>query len=130
MDSHLEGVIDQSEYSAKKEELIKQKIDLEGKTAEIMNKGNNWLEPMREFILSSSQAKKIALEGDLQKIRTFIKKIGSNFTVKGKKFEFLAKIGWRVVAQISPFAELQGRQESNPHLLFWREMYYHYTTPL
>ncbi len=64
---------------------------------------------MREFILSSREAKKIATNGDLHQIRTFLKKIGSNFTVKGKKFEFLAKKGWRVVPQIGRFNLLQAR---------------------
>ena len=108
LDSHLDGTIEKLDYLKKKESLINEKLVLDGKNKEILDKGGNRLEPLREFILSSCQAKKIALEGDLQKIRTFLKKIGSNFTVKGKKFEFLAKIGWRVLPENAKFGEMQG----------------------
>jgi len=36
---------------------------------------------------------------DLAEIRTAIKNVGSNLTVKGKKFEWLAKRGWRILAE-------------------------------
>ena len=109
LDSHLDGATDKPEYLSKKEQLIREKADLEAKIREIRTKGATWLEPMREFILSSREAKKIAMTGDLHQIRTFLKKIGSNFTVKGKKFEFLAKKGWRVVPQIGRFNLVQAR---------------------
>ena len=72
---------------------------IEGRLKEINDKGADWLEPMRKFILSSCEAKKIAANGDLNEIRTFLKNVGSNFTVKDKKFEFLAKRGWRIFAE-------------------------------
>ncbi|MFA6105806.1 MAG: recombinase family protein [Patescibacteria group bacterium] len=99
LDSHLDSTIDKADYLTKKEKLLNQKMVAEGKLKEINNKGANWLEPMREFILSSCEAKKIARAGDLNEIRTFLKNVGSNFTVKGKKFEFLAKRGWRIFAE-------------------------------
>jgi hypothetical protein len=69
---------------------------------------------MREFILSSKLAKKVADKGDLLEIRTFLKNIGSNFILKGKKFEFLAKIGWRKAPEFGQIAEWHGRRESPP----------------
>ena len=99
LDSHLEAVIDKIDYLAKKEKLINEKVRLEEKMNEIKNKGADWLEPMREFILSSCQAKKIAANGDLMEIRTFLKNAGSNFTVKGKKFDWLAKGGYKIIAE-------------------------------
>ena len=113
LDSHLDGTVDKAEYLAKKEKLLNQKISTEERLKEIRSKGATWLEPMREFILSSCEAKKIAMSGDLHQIRTFLKKIGSNFTVKGKKFEFLAKKGWRIVPQIGVFPFVQARSDSN-----------------
>lgn len=81
---------------------------------------------MREFILSSNQAKKIAADGDSLAIRTFLKKIGSNFTVKGKKFDWLAKRGYRIVGEINPFPISQARSDSNREPRFWRPMFYHW----
>jgi len=109
LDSHLESVIDKADYILKKEKFLNEKLALEEKITEIKNKGNNLLEPMREFILSSKLAKKVAQQGDLSQIRTFLKNIGSNFILKGKKCEFLAKIGWRIVPEISRFSDEQGR---------------------
>jgi len=114
LDSHLEGVIDKTDYLAKKEKLINEKVCLEERMNEIKNKGADWLEPMREFILSSCQAKKIATNGDLMEIRTFLKNAGSNFTVKGKKFEWLAKRGWRIFAENPSCSNWLGRWDSNP----------------
>jgi site-specific DNA recombinase len=51
--------------------------------------GNNWLEPMREFIKASSQAKNsVDLENN-QEVLSFLKNIGSNFLLKGKKISDL-----------------------------------------
>ena len=125
LDSHLDGIIDKPEYINKKEKLLNDKLDLEAKIKEVKNKGNDWLEPMREFILSSCQAKKIAADGDFLQIRTFLKKIGSNFTVKGKKFDCLAKGGYRIVPEIALFRSVQARSDSNREPRFWRPMFYH-----
>ena len=87
LDSHLDGVVDKIDYLNKKERLLNEKLSTEEKMKEIKNKGGNWLEPMREFILSSKLAKKVAGKGDLMEIIKFLKNIGSNFILKGKKFE-------------------------------------------
>jgi len=109
LDSHLENVIDKDEYVAKKKKFINQKIDFEEKIKDISDKGNNWLEQMRDFILDAKTIKKVAQEGDLQKIRQSIKKVGSNFILKDKKFYFTAHMGWRVTAQSAAFTNWQGR---------------------
>jgi len=58
LDAHLEGTVDKADYLKKKEQFISKKVIMEEQIREIKNKGANWLEPMREFILSSCQAKK------------------------------------------------------------------------
>ena len=113
LDSHLEAVIDKVDYLAKKEKLINEKVRLDERLTEIKNKGANWLEPMREFILSSCQAKKIAANGDLMEIRTFIKNAGSNFTVKGKKFDWLAKGGYKIIAENANYPNWLPGSDSN-----------------
>jgi site-specific DNA recombinase len=97
LDDRLEGLLDKDDYLRKKEQLINQKIDLEDKIQSIRQTGNNWLEPMREFLFANKQTKKVANDGDLLEIRAFIKKIGSNFILQGKKFEFKPKNGWNSV---------------------------------
>jgi len=94
LDSHLENIISKEDYISKKEKLINGKLILQEQIKEIQSKGSNWLEPMKDFILTSKIAKKTAKEGDLLELRAFLKNIGSNFILKGKKFGWLAKSEW------------------------------------
>lgn len=87
--------IEPEEYQAKKSKLLNEKQDILGKIRDFEQKGNNWLEPMKEMILASSQAKILLSQSDNQEIRAFLKNIGSNFILKNKKFQFALKIGWR-----------------------------------
>ncbi len=125
LDSHLEGTVDKETYLAIKEKLLNEKLNLEAKMKVIRTEGADWLEPMREFIVDSKQAKKIAREDDLIAIRTFLKKIGSNFMVKGKKCTFVAERGWRTVEQSVAYVTVQARSDSNREPRFWRPLFYH-----
>ena len=81
---------------------INEKQDILGKIRDFEQKGNNWLEPMKEMILASSLAKILLSQSDNQEIRAFLKNIGSNFIFKDKKFQFALKIGWRALAEDEP----------------------------
>ncbi len=129
LDSKLEGAIETSEYMAKKEKLISKKMEIEQKIKQIKNKGNNWLEPMRNFILQSRQAKKIAKCSDLSQIRQSIKNIGSNFILKGNLLFFEPQIGWRALTEREPNENWLRGLDSNQGYKGQNLAYYHYTTP-
>lgn len=78
-----------------KELLLKQKLGLEEKLKETESMGNNWLEPMRDFILLNKQTKKIAKQGNFSEIRESLKTIGSNFILKDKSLLFTTRRGLR-----------------------------------
>ena len=99
LDTRLEQVIEKSEYLQKKEQLISQKMTIAEKIKQVLNKGNNWLEPMKEMILQVAKAKKIAISGDFSQYRSFLKIIGSNFILKGNLFNFEAETGWRALVE-------------------------------
>ena len=120
LDSHLEGTIEKQDYIKKKEQFINQKKDIEEKIKEIKSKGNNWLEPIRDFILLLKQTKKVAMGDNLLESRAFLKKIGSNFILKDKKLEFLAKNEWEIAAQSAGFCDWQGGKDLNLQPCFWR----------
>jgi len=104
LDLYIEGRgIEREEYQAKKQRLLNDKLDIQQKIKDFEQSGNNWLEPMKEMILSISQAKIQLSQGDNYKILTFLKNIGSNFILKDKKFRFNWKIGWRALAEGEPF---------------------------
>jgi len=104
----LEGVIDKNDYLRNKEELINKKVGLEEKIKRINDQGDNWLEPMRDFILRSRLAKKTADEGDLSQFKAFLKNIGSNFILQGGKFEFLAEFEWALASRSDAFPNWLG----------------------
>jgi hypothetical protein len=67
-----------------KSKLLNEKLEIEQKIRDFEQKGNNWLEPMKEMILASSQAKILLSQSDNQQIRSFLKNVGSNFILKDK----------------------------------------------
>jgi site-specific DNA recombinase len=109
--------IEPEEYQQKKEKLLNEKLDIQEKIKDFEQKGNNWLEPMKEMIFEAKQAKILSLQGDNQQILTFLKNIGSNFILKDKKFQFEFKIGWRALAEGEPtetFSNWRKGWDSNP----------------
>jgi len=69
----------------KKAKLLSEKADIDQEIRDFEQKGNNWLEPMREVILLSSQAKILLSQDDKTQIRAFLKNVGSNFMLNSKR---------------------------------------------
>ncbi len=113
--------IEPKEYQLKKQKLLNEKLDIQQHIKDFEQKGNNWLEPMKEMILASSQAKILLSEPENLKIRAFLKNIGSNFILKDKKIQFALKIGWRALAEGEPnhsFPNWRRGRDSNPRYSF------------
>jgi len=68
---------------------------------------------MRDFVLASKLAKKTVDTGDLYQIKAFLKNIGSNFILQGKKFGFLAKPEWGLALNWELCSSMFGDQDSN-----------------
>jgi len=86
LDIYIEGKgISPDEYQVKKAKLLGEKADIDQEIRDFVQKGNNWLEPMREVILLSSQAKILLSQGDKTQIRAFLKNVGSNFMLNSKR---------------------------------------------
>jgi len=81
----------------KKQKILNQKIDLEEKLRDFEQKGNHWLEPMRQFILDSKQAVIIASEENLEDKKNFLKKIGSNPLLANRTLVFTPKKSWEIL---------------------------------
>ena len=81
LDLHLEGSLSQAEYSTKKQKLILAKKDLEEKISSFGRKSNNRFELAIDFIKEANQAEKCAQQENPERIRDFLKKIGSNFRI-------------------------------------------------
>ena len=83
----LDGIIERPIYLQKKEELIKLKMSLELKQKTLAKTGNFWFEPMREFLETCQSAGEISLSTNLQEIKSFIERVGTNRIIKDKNVE-------------------------------------------
>ena len=81
----LNGIVDRSTYLNKKEELIKQKIELEQQRKNFGQKAKLWVEPMRDWLEMAHNAGKLAFSNDFEEIKIFLDKVGSNLYLKDKK---------------------------------------------
>jgi hypothetical protein len=81
LDLQLDGNLSQVEYTAKKHKLILAKKDLEEKITAFGRKSNNRFELAINFIKEANQAEKYAQQENPERIRDFLKKIGSNFRI-------------------------------------------------
>lgn len=88
INAFLDGDIEKDTYLKKKEELIQTKKDLCEQKSDFGRKGNNWIEPLKEWILSAHQAEKLAFSNDLHEMKSFVKKIGTNHQLFNKKMSF------------------------------------------
>ncbi|MBU1124358.1 recombinase family protein [Patescibacteria group bacterium] len=99
LDLHLEAGIDRTAYVQKKNALLNRKHDIEQKITKSAHKGDDRLEPIRELIISSQDAKKYLSDSHKQELPTFLKKIGSNWILQDKTVRYEARKGWRVLRQ-------------------------------
>lgn len=76
VNAFLDGSIEREIYLAKKDELIK--TALLQKKDDFGRKGNNWIEPLRNWILTDNYAEKLASSKDFDEIKSFAEKIGTN----------------------------------------------------
>ena len=96
LDLQLSGAITQNEYSAKKQKILNQKIEVSEKLRDFERKGYNRFEPMINFIKAANQAENIALHGNLFEQKDFLKKIGSNFRIAERTLAFDLKMPWKI----------------------------------
>ena len=109
----LDNLIDNQQYLTKKNLFINQQTIIEEDLKDFESKGNNWLELMKEMILSASQAKILIRKNNPYEFRSFLKNIGSNFVLKDKNFGFQGNIGWRILLNSPPFSGWRRVQGSN-----------------
>jgi len=105
LDLRLEGTITNDEYIMEKNKLVSQKVDLEQKIARAERNHCEWLEPCRQMIRRSKEAKSLLHTKNLREIPTFLKACGLNWALKQnavypecyRRVHYEAKIGWRVL---------------------------------
>ena len=94
LNSFLEGIITKQEYLKTKEKITTDKQEIIKKIDAIKHKQLYWLEPLKNHIILAASGEKTAKEADLTKKREFLKTVGSNFTLKDQKLQFIWRKPW------------------------------------
>ena len=108
LDSYLDQDVDRNSYLVKKENLLSSKKTLEEQIARIQQTHNAWLEPMRNFILSAHQANSLINSENLEEKRSFLQKIGSNWTLQNKNASWEPHKEWALALSKSKFSDWSG----------------------
>ena len=84
LDMRLNEQISEPEYVSKKHILVNRKAELRGKLEAFEHNRLNRFEPAIQFVSEAKNATLLLAEGNREKNRDFLKKIGSNFHVADK----------------------------------------------
>ena len=90
--------INEAEYISKKCILVNQKAELKGRLEAFEHKRQNRFEPAIRFILDAKMGTLSLAEGNIEKNRDFLKKIGSNLKVADKSLMADFKKDWNLLA--------------------------------
>ena len=107
LDLQLSDTISTEEYTAKKQKILNQKIEISEKLKDFEQKGNHWLKLCKNFILTANQAQITALQGNFSEKKNFLKKIGSNPLLRERRVFVEYKNPWKLLENSS--AEASGR---------------------
>ena len=113
VNAFLDGTIEKETYLVKKEELIKTKTDLRLRKSDFGRRGNNWIEPLRDWILTAFSAEKLASSNDLDRIKSFAGKIGTNRQLLDQTVMWNWIDPWRILVEYrDSLAPVSGSRES------------------
>ena len=147
LDLQLSGTISTEEYAEKKQKILNQKIEISEKLRAFQQKGLSWLEPAKNFILASNEAKKAALGTDLVEKAQFLKKVGSNLVLVDQNIKYFPRGPWKILGNLPPddaeprsgeaqngtakreYSRVLRGLDSNQDLGSQSPKCYHYTTP-
>ena len=86
LDIHIDGGIDSDEYKAKKNKLVSESSNIEGKINEIKDKGDDWRELLTTTLKVSNEAHHSILKKDFKQMGKILKKVGANPVLMNKKY--------------------------------------------
>jgi hypothetical protein len=75
-------------YLKKKDENMRALATLKDEMKDFESGRNKWVEPLREWILDTKQANFLSSSADFHEISSFVKKVGTNPTVRDKSARF------------------------------------------
>ena len=112
--AHLAGALELPEYQEKKKVLLERRASLRERLANFGQGTDGWLEPMKEWILSSQNVKNLA---SWEEKRDFLRKIGSNFILAGGRARLTVLDQWKTLFFRTSKTVWRGRRDLNPRSL-------------
>ena len=101
LDMRLSEQIGEQEYVSKKHILLNQKAELKGALTAFEDNRRNRFEPAIAFVNEAKNATILLAEGNPEKKRDFLRKIGSNFQLAEKRLSVELKNPWKIVADFN-----------------------------
>ena len=92
LSAYLDGDVPKEVYLKRKDVLMRSLAALKEKMKDFERGRNNWVEPLREWILDTKQANFLSSSSDLYQIKSFVQKIGTNPLVRDKSAHFAAPV--------------------------------------
>jgi site-specific DNA recombinase len=121
LDMRLSEQIGEPEYVSKKHILVNRKAELRGKLESFEANRRNRFEPAIRFVLEAKHGADLLAEGNQEKKRDFLKKIGSNLRVAEKSLALTFKNPWQFVAEFnSDPTPVSAVNEFSPSRENWR----------
>ncbi len=104
--AYLDGDIPKEIYLKQKDKSMRATLTLKDKKKDFERRGNNWVEPLREWVLDTKQANFLNSSTDFNEISSFVKKVGTNHSVLDKTAHFSVPSPCHFVAKRRHFLPL------------------------
>ena len=97
--AYLDGDIPKASYLTRKDEIMRSLAALKAEMKDFERGENKWVEPLREWVLDTKQADFLSSSDNFSEIASFVKKIGTNHTVRDKTARFSVPASSQFVAE-------------------------------
>ena len=98
LSAYLDSDVPKEMYLKRKDVLMRSSSVLKEKLKDFERGRNNWVEPLRKWILDTKQANFLSSSADFHEISSFVKRIGTNPSVRDKSARFDVPVPSQFVA--------------------------------
>ncbi len=114
--AYLDGDIPKASYLTRKDEVMRSLAALKAEKKDFERGENQWVEPLRGWVLDTKQAAFLSSSDNFSEIASFVQKIGTNHAVRDKTARFSVPVPSQFVAKrraLSSFPAPSARRSSH-----------------
>jgi hypothetical protein len=108
-DIYLEGTLDKTEFTEKKNRLTEERVAIEKKLTAFERNGYNPLDPLKKRVLDGNQAEKLVFDRNLGQTKDYLTEFGSNRILASGKLVVEFTTPLNSLAEIKVAARSAGR---------------------